>query len=106
MGERARVPKISVADQEEQKALVDADLDTHATALYVGTDDLLKAVPELASCGAGWTDVSSSWCCVSASASRGTRHEPGLRELRPAPTQQSRFTKSDAEQNPTRPGSS
>ena len=44
MGERARVSKISVADQEEQEALVDADLDTLATALYVRTDDLLKAL--------------------------------------------------------------
>jgi hypothetical protein len=40
------VPKISVADPEEQEALVDADLDTLATALYVRTDDLLKASPE------------------------------------------------------------
>ena len=39
------MPKISVADQEEQEALVDADLDTLATALYVRTDDLLKASP-------------------------------------------------------------
>jgi hypothetical protein len=37
------VPKISVANPgEEQEALVDADLDTLATALYVRTDDLLK----------------------------------------------------------------
>ena len=36
------------ADPEEQEALVDADLDTLATALYVRTDDLLKASPERA----------------------------------------------------------
>jgi hypothetical protein len=40
------VPKISVANpDDEQEALVDADLDTLATALYVRTDELLKAVP-------------------------------------------------------------
>src|SRR3954453_14948355 len=33
---------------DEQEALVDADLDTLATALYVRTDDLLKAWPERA----------------------------------------------------------
>ena len=33
---------------DEQEALVDADLDTLATALYVHTDDLLKASPERA----------------------------------------------------------
>jgi hypothetical protein len=43
------VPKISVANpDDEQEALVDADLDTLATALYVRTDDLLKATPERA----------------------------------------------------------
>jgi hypothetical protein len=43
------VPKISAANPgEEQEALVDADLDTLATALYVRTDDLLKAWPEWA----------------------------------------------------------
>jgi hypothetical protein len=43
------VSKISVANPgEEQEALVDADLDTLATALYVRTDDLLKASPERA----------------------------------------------------------
>jgi hypothetical protein len=43
------VPKISVANPgEEQEALVDADLDTLATALYVRTDDLLKACPDRA----------------------------------------------------------
>jgi hypothetical protein len=43
------VPKISVANpDEEQEALVDADLDTLATALYVRTDELLKAAPERA----------------------------------------------------------
>src|SRR5215203_4446667 len=36
------------ADPDEQEALVDADLDTLATALYVRTDDLLKASPERA----------------------------------------------------------
>src|SRR5919112_2782400 len=36
------------ADPVEQEALVDADLDTLATALYVRTDDLLKASPERA----------------------------------------------------------
>jgi len=42
-----RVPKISAANPgEEQEALVDADLDTLATALYVRVDDLLKAWPE------------------------------------------------------------
>jgi hypothetical protein len=40
------VSKISVADPEEQEALVDADLDTLASALYVRTDDLLKAAPD------------------------------------------------------------
>ena len=30
------------------EALVDTDLDTLATAIYVSTDDLLKARPELA----------------------------------------------------------
>jgi hypothetical protein len=40
------VPKISVANPgEEQEALVDAELDTLATALYVRTDDLLKTSP-------------------------------------------------------------
>jgi len=44
-----RVLKISVANPgDEQEALVDADLDTLATALYVRTDDLLKAAPERA----------------------------------------------------------
>jgi hypothetical protein len=43
------VSKISVANpDDEQEALVDADLDTLATALYVRTDDLLKATPERA----------------------------------------------------------
>jgi hypothetical protein len=43
------VPRISVAyPNDEQEALVDADLDTLATALYVRTDDLLKATPEWA----------------------------------------------------------
>src|SRR4051794_39025926 len=36
------------ANPEEQEALVDADLDTLATALYVRTDDLLKASPDRA----------------------------------------------------------
>src|SRR4051795_6255119 len=36
------------ANPEEQEALVDADLDTLATALYVRTDELLKASPERA----------------------------------------------------------
>jgi hypothetical protein len=41
------VSKISVANPgDEQEALVDADLDTLATALYVRTDDLLKAAPQ------------------------------------------------------------
>jgi hypothetical protein len=40
------VPKISVANpDDEQEALVDADLDTLATALYVRIDDLLKGSP-------------------------------------------------------------
>ena len=44
-----RVPKISVANpDDEQEALVDADLDTLATALYVRADDLLKAWPDRA----------------------------------------------------------
>ena len=44
-----RVSKISVANpDDEQEALVDADLDTLATALYVRTDDLLKSSPEWA----------------------------------------------------------
>jgi hypothetical protein len=34
------------ADPTEQEALVDADLDTLATALYVRIDELLKAAPE------------------------------------------------------------
>src|ERR671911_2043567 len=36
------------ANPDEQEALVDADLDTLATALYVRTDELLKACPERA----------------------------------------------------------
>src|SRR3954454_6685253 len=36
------------ANPDEQEALVDADLDTLATALYVRTDDLLKAAPHRA----------------------------------------------------------
>ncbi len=48
-GQWWRVPKISVANpDDEQEALVDADLDTLATALYVRTDDLLNAAPEWA----------------------------------------------------------
>ena len=47
-----RVSKIGVANpDDEQEALVDADLDTLATALYVRTDDLLKAWPERAPWG-------------------------------------------------------
>jgi len=43
------VPKIGVATQTPSpEALVDADLDTLATALYARTDDLLKAFPERA----------------------------------------------------------
>jgi DDE family transposase len=43
------VPKIDVADPTSNlEALVDADLDTLATALYARTDDLLKAAPEQA----------------------------------------------------------
>jgi hypothetical protein len=43
------VSKISVANpDDEQEALVDADFDTLATALYVRTDDLLKAAPDRA----------------------------------------------------------
>ena len=44
-----RVPKIGVATQTSSlEALVDADLDTLATALYVRIDDLLKAWPQWA----------------------------------------------------------
>jgi hypothetical protein len=44
-----RVPRISVAyPNDEQEALVAADLDSLATALYVRTDDLLKATPDRA----------------------------------------------------------
>jgi hypothetical protein len=43
------VPRIGVADPTSNlEALVDADLDTLATALYARTDDLLKAAPERA----------------------------------------------------------
>jgi len=43
------VSKIDVADPTSNpEALVDADLDTLATALYVTTDDLLKESPQLA----------------------------------------------------------
>jgi hypothetical protein len=43
------VPRIDVADPTSNlEALVDADLDTLATALYARTDDLLKAAPERA----------------------------------------------------------
>jgi hypothetical protein len=43
------VPRIGVAvPTSNLEALVDADLDTLATALYARTDDLLKAVPERA----------------------------------------------------------
>jgi len=41
------VSKIGVADPTSNpEALVDTDLDTLATALYVRTDDLLKSAPE------------------------------------------------------------
>ena len=41
--------KIDVANPTSSlEALVDADLDTLATALYVTTDDLLKESPQLA----------------------------------------------------------
>jgi hypothetical protein len=43
------VPRIDVADPTSNlEVLVDADLDTLATALYVRTDDLLKEFPERA----------------------------------------------------------
>jgi hypothetical protein len=43
------VPKIDVADPTpDLEALVDADLDTLATALYARADDVLKAAPERA----------------------------------------------------------
>jgi hypothetical protein len=43
------VPRIDVADPTSNlEALVDADLDTLATALYARADDLLKAAPEQA----------------------------------------------------------
>ncbi len=43
------VPRIDVADPTSNlEALVDADLDTLATALYVRTDDLLKGCPQWA----------------------------------------------------------
>jgi Transposase DDE domain len=43
------VPRIDVADPTSNlEVLVDADLDTLATALYVRTDDLLKSFPERA----------------------------------------------------------
>src|SRR5260370_3799855 len=43
------VPRIDVADPTSNlEALVDADLDTLATALFVRTDDLLKGSPERA----------------------------------------------------------
>jgi hypothetical protein len=43
------VPKIDVADPTSNlEALVDADLDTLATALYARADDVLKAAPERA----------------------------------------------------------
>jgi hypothetical protein len=46
---RARVPTVGVATQRRtSEVLVDADLDTPATALYVRADDLLKAAPERA----------------------------------------------------------
>jgi hypothetical protein len=46
---RRRVPRIDVADPTSNlEALVDADLDTLATALYVKTDDMLKESPQLA----------------------------------------------------------
>jgi hypothetical protein len=45
------VSRIGVADPTSNpEALVDADLDTLATALYVKTDDLLKESPQLAPC--------------------------------------------------------
>ena len=45
----AKVSKIGVANPTSNlEALVDADLDTLATALYVRTDDLLKITPERA----------------------------------------------------------
>jgi hypothetical protein len=43
------VSRIDVADPTSNlEVLVDADLDTLATALYVRTDDLLKSFPERA----------------------------------------------------------
>src|SRR3954464_16099803 len=46
---RARVPRLGVGTQRRtSEVLVDADLDTLATALYVRTDDLLKASPHRA----------------------------------------------------------
>src|SRR2546421_11471672 len=43
------MPRIDVAvPTSNLEALVDADLDTLATALYARTDDLLKAAPEQA----------------------------------------------------------
>src|SRR5215212_2056090 len=44
---QARVFRLGVANPtSSREALVDADLDTLATALYARTDDLLKAAPE------------------------------------------------------------
>ena len=43
------MPRIDVADPTSNlEALVDADLDTLATALYARADDVLKAAPEQA----------------------------------------------------------
>ena len=45
----ARVPRLALLTQRQtSEVLVDADLDTLATALYVRTDDLLKAFPDRA----------------------------------------------------------
>jgi hypothetical protein len=56
------VPRIDVADPTSNlEALVDADLDTLAIALYVRTDDLLKACPEQAP----WRPVIGIWPRIS-----------------------------------------
>lgn len=43
---RERVPRLGVAYRREPGGLVDADLDTLATALRVTTDDLLRDHPD------------------------------------------------------------
>ena len=48
------MPNSVLRTNSSLEALVDTDLDTLATAIYVSADDLLKARPELARGGPRW----------------------------------------------------